>query len=311
MPHRTGPRLWQLDALRGLALVNMVAYHALYDWVYVFGLPCAWYDISAPGCHIWQQYICWSFLLIAGFSFTLSRAPLKNGLLTLGCAAVRSIQQGIADAYLADMTKYASPLDSSKILNVWRSVPEQLAKENHKFQYATIASSARAFQYGAPINWLHAAGLVSFCYRVSEGRKPLRAFAQHDFFKLYVLDVGFLTMLQGLDASDLEPASDKGSRFRGGVAENYVMQQLRASGVEPFYWGTASKAEVDFVVQLEGEGAIPIEVKSGANVSARSLEAYRKAYDPPVVLRLSTKNFGFERGIKSVPLYAAHCIGRR
>ena len=118
-------------------------------------------------------------------------------------------------------------------------------------------------------------------------------------------------MLQGLDASDLEPASDKGSRFRGGVAENYVMQQLRASGVEPFYWGTASKAEVDFVVQLEGEGAIPIEVKSGANVSARSLEAYRKAYDPPVVLRLSTKNFGFERGIKSVPLYAAHCIGRR
>ena len=91
MPHRTGPRLWQLDALRGLALVNMVAYHALYDWVYVFGLPCAWYDISAPGCHIWQQYICWSFLLIAGFSFTLSRAPLKNGLLTLGCAAVLTI----------------------------------------------------------------------------------------------------------------------------------------------------------------------------------------------------------------------------
>ena len=91
MPHHTGPRLWQLDALRGLALVNMIAYHALYDWVYVFGLPCAWYDISAPGCHIWQQYICWSFLLIAGFSFTLSRAPLKNGLLTLGCAAVLTV----------------------------------------------------------------------------------------------------------------------------------------------------------------------------------------------------------------------------
>lgn len=224
---------------------------------------------------------------------------------------VRSIQRGIADAYLADMTKYASPLDSSKILNVWRSVPEQLAKENHKFQYATIASSARAFQYEAPINWLRAAGLVSFCYRVSEGRKPLKAFVEHDFFKLYLLDVGLLTALQGLDADDLAPASDKGSRFRGGVAENYVMQQLQAGGVEPFYWGTASKAEVDFVVQLEGEGAVPIEVKSGGNVSARSLEAYRKTYEPPVVLRLSTKNFGMERGIKSVPLYATYCIGCR
>ena len=98
---------------------------------------------------------------------------------------VRSIQNAIADAYLADMTKYASPLDGAKILNVWRSVPEQLVKENHKFQYTTIASSARAFQYEAPINWLHAAGLVLFCYRVSEGRKPLRSFAEHDYFKLY------------------------------------------------------------------------------------------------------------------------------
>lgn len=225
-------------------------------------------------------------------------------------SSVRTLQQGITDAYLADMTKYASPLDSSKILNVWRSVPEQLAKENHKFQYATIASSARAFQYEAPINWLHAAGLVSFCYRVSEGRKPLKAFVEHDFFKLYLLDVGLLTALQGLDADDIAPASDKGSRFRGGIAENYVMQQLLATGMEPFYWGTTSKAEVDFIVQIEGEGAVPIEVKSGGNVSSRSLEAYRLAYEPPIVLRLPTKNFGLESGIKSVPLYAAYCIGR-
>ena len=265
------------------------------------------YASNAPfGLHERALKLYRSYLLVGGLPEAVL-AHVEGALLP----AVRSTQQGITDAYLADMTKYASPLDSSKILNVWRSVPEQLAKENHKFQYATIASSARAFQYEAPINWLHAAGLVSFCYRVSEGKKPLKAFVEHDFFKLYLLDVGLLTALQGLEADDLAPASDKGSRFRGGVAENYVMQQLLSSGVEPFYWGTASKAEVDFVVQLEGEGAVPIEVKSGGNVSARSLEAYRKAYEPPVVFRLSTKNFGLERGIKSVPLYAAYCIGRR
>ena len=27
----TKQRLWQLDALRGLALLNMLAYHAMYD----------------------------------------------------------------------------------------------------------------------------------------------------------------------------------------------------------------------------------------------------------------------------------------
>lgn len=222
---------------------------------------------------------------------------------------VRSVQNAIIDAYLADMTKYANPLDSAKILNVWRSVPEQLAKENHKFQYATIRSSARAHQYEAPINWLHAAGLVEFCYRVGEGAAPLGAHVQHDYFKLYLLDMGLLSALWGLDEGHVQPAADKGSRFRGGLAENYVMQQLVAAGAEPFYWGVPSKSEVDFVVALDGEGAVPIEVKSGGNVSSRSLQAYRRAYDPPYVLRLSTKNFGFSGGVRSVPLYAAFCLG--
>ena len=61
----TKQRLWQLDALRGLALLNMLAYHAMYDWVYVFGHAGSWYNIGAPGCHVWQQYICWSFILLS------------------------------------------------------------------------------------------------------------------------------------------------------------------------------------------------------------------------------------------------------
>lgn len=145
---------------------------------------------------------------------------------------------------------------------------------------------------------------MSYCYRVSEGRKPLKVFTEHDFFKLYLLDVGLLTAQYGLDAADVMPAADKGSRYRGGLAENYVMQQLLAGGHDPYYWGTSSKAEVDFVLQFEGLGVVPVEVKSGGNVSARSLEGYRKKYDPTLVVRVSAKNFGYENGIKSVPLYA-------
>lgn len=87
----THNRLWLLDVLRGTALVNMLAYHALYDWVYVFGHAGGWYDITAPGCHLWQQYICWSFILLSGYSFTLARRPLKNGLLVAGCAVVLTV----------------------------------------------------------------------------------------------------------------------------------------------------------------------------------------------------------------------------
>ena len=77
-----GQRFWQIDALRGLALLNMLVYHAMYDWVYIFGHASGWYDIWSTHCHVWQQYICWSFILLSGYSFTLSRRPLKNGLLT-------------------------------------------------------------------------------------------------------------------------------------------------------------------------------------------------------------------------------------
>lgn len=87
----TEKRLWLLDVLRGAALLNMLAYHALYDWVYVFGHTGGWYDIGSPGCHVWQQYICWSFILLSGYSFTLARRPLKNGLLVAGCAVVLTV----------------------------------------------------------------------------------------------------------------------------------------------------------------------------------------------------------------------------
>lgn len=83
-------RIWAVDALRGLALLNMLVYHAMYDWVYIFGHQSGWYDIFSTPCHVWQQYICWSFLLLSGYSFGLAKNPWKNGLVTAGCAVVLS-----------------------------------------------------------------------------------------------------------------------------------------------------------------------------------------------------------------------------
>ena len=62
----TKQRLWQLDALRGLALLNMLAYHAMYDWVYVFGHASSWYNIGAAGCHVLELYFTLRLQLYAG-----------------------------------------------------------------------------------------------------------------------------------------------------------------------------------------------------------------------------------------------------
>ncbi len=72
-----------IDALRGLALVNMLGMHFLYDVNVVFGREPSWY--LRPGVRLWQQFICWSFILIAGFSFHFGRArnPRRGLLLVL------------------------------------------------------------------------------------------------------------------------------------------------------------------------------------------------------------------------------------
>lgn len=73
-----------IDALRGLALLNMVAYHFLFDVNVIFGKEPSWY--LRPDVRIWQQAICWSFILIAGFSFHLGRRHnLRRGLFLNAC----------------------------------------------------------------------------------------------------------------------------------------------------------------------------------------------------------------------------------
>lgn len=82
-------RLHLLDALRGFLLINMIAYHGLWDLVYLFGLRAPWY-VGLPG-YLWQQSICWTFLLLSGFCWCFSRSPLKRGLLVFAGGAAVSL----------------------------------------------------------------------------------------------------------------------------------------------------------------------------------------------------------------------------
>jgi len=79
-------RIASLDALRGLTLVSMIAYHACWDLVYLFHADWDWY--RGTGAYIWQQSICWTFILLSGFCFSLGRRPLRRGLTVFGCGWV-------------------------------------------------------------------------------------------------------------------------------------------------------------------------------------------------------------------------------
>ena len=75
-------RLHALDALRGTCLISMMAYHGLWNLVYLFGIDLPWYR-GTPG-YIWQQSICWTFIILSGFCWSMGRKPLKRGLTVFG-----------------------------------------------------------------------------------------------------------------------------------------------------------------------------------------------------------------------------------
>ena len=96
--------------------------------------------------------------------------------------------------------------------------------------------------------------------------------------------------------------------FKGALTENYVMQALIANGLQPYYWNSDGKAELDFLFQDSDGNIIPIECKAAENVKSKSLNIYISRYKPPYSIRVSAKNFGFENNIKSIPLYALFCL---
>ena len=84
-PEKSG-RYGALDTLRGLCLLSMIAFHGMYDLVNILGFPVPWLH-DMPG-YLWQQSICWMFILLSGFCLSLSRRPVRHGLILTGCGAM-------------------------------------------------------------------------------------------------------------------------------------------------------------------------------------------------------------------------------
>ncbi|MPM89753.1 hypothetical protein SDC9_136865 [bioreactor metagenome] len=220
---------------------------------------------------------------------------------------IRHTQAMILTSYLNDMSKYNFTNEIKKTRLVYDNITVQLSKKNTRFQYKLVKKGGRASEFENAIEWLSLSGIVTRIYLVDKPMKPLENYRDIDAFKIYVSDIGLLCAKKEIVAEDIIFRSDELNDFKGGMVENYVCLSLIANGYQCFYWQSARGAEVDFIIQREGR-IIPIEVKSADNTRAKSLAEYIKTYRPDYVIKLSAKNFGFEDGKKTVPLYAAFCI---
>ncbi len=225
--------------------------------------------------------------------------------------------------YTADMTDPENGISGISAKRIWDSLPKQLLRSStKKFKYADVVRGGRRERLLEPLEWLAAAGIVSINDLTRGSQAPLAPYSADEgsFFKVYVADTGIMFNKFGIDPKFVLDSSLQGvlsSDFRGALAENYVMQALRAAGLKTFYWmpeGSGVRGEIDFVFQTREAQVIPVEVKSARNVSAKSLARFMAEGRSPYCIRLSERDFGrteLEGGgeLRSLPLYAAHCIG--
>lgn len=217
------------------------------------------------------------------------------------------IQQMILDSYQFDFSKHAPVKDFPKILAIWQSIPEQLAKDNSKFIFGHVRKGWRAKDLEDALVWLEGAGLVYKVCRIEKPFIPMSAYADPTAFKLYLCDVGLLRKLSRLPYEVILESNAIYTEFKGAMTENFALcELLKSSENTPYYWTSGNSAEVDFVIQC-GTQIVPIEVKSERNVKAKSLAEYRKKYEPVYAVKTSMRSETNGIGVLNVPLYL---IGR-
>ncbi len=218
----------------------------------------------------------------------------------------KSIAPNLIMQYLADMNKYTkNKSEAIKTEMVYNTIPTILAKENKKFKYTDVKKYESKREVEGALEWLIASNLAYKCSLVNKIEPPIKAFVKEDYFKLYLSDVGLLTSKLEINFSDI--MLDKPFMLKGAIAENYVAQVFRTNGISLYYWKSKNMAEIDFLLYND-DGIIPVEVKANDNTKSKSLNVYIEKYNPKYSIRLSTKNFGYNNKIKSIPLYAAFLI---
>lgn len=137
---------------------------------------------------------------------------------------------------------------------------------------------------------------------------PLKFYEDINAFKLFMIDCGLLACMVDAPADQMILGNSIFTEFKGALTEQFVLQELAAAGITPYYWSNSrTPAEIDFIIQHDGR-VIPIEVKAEENVRARSLAQFVKDNPELKGLRLSMRGHADQGWMENIPLYALHAL---
>ena len=269
--------LWHMETLKPFNQIEMNVYSGLFlDYCILGGMPA-----------VVRQYI--------------EKGTFEGSL---------DIQHQLIEDYKEDIRKYADGMDQTRILNVFEQIPNQLAKDNKKFQLSKVASGARFKDYRGCIEWLRDAGIIQICYCLNSPDLPLKGNYDDSKFKLYFFDSGlFVAMLDEEAQEDLR-ANKNLNVYKGALYENIVGEALVKSGYPLFYYKKDdSTLEEDFFVRTQQQ-LLPVEVKAtrGTAKSLRTLIQSKHYLDIKYGIKLTGGNIGYSDRILTFPYFCAFLL---
>jgi predicted AAA+ superfamily ATPase len=224
------------------------------------------------------------------------------------------VQSEILESYRDDFSKYKPRIDTACLdavfLNTAKSVGEQL-------KYTRLNSGHSGQMNRKAFDLLNKAQIVKKIPSCDPSGLPLGATANQKKFKASLMDIGLLQRICQVPAQ-LELQQDNMlAMYRGKLAEQFVAQELLAwHSSELYYWARearGSNAEVDYLAVHESK-IYPVEVKSGAGGSLRSLHLMLEKYPNcpyGLVLYDGTYKMRSEQKIMFLPLYSVAVIGNK
>lgn len=222
------------------------------------------------------------------------------------------IQRQLLSDYEEDIRKYAVGMDQTRILNVFRQIPAQLARDNKKFQISKVAPGARFKDYRGCMEWLNSAGLINVCYCLHFPELPLRGNYDDTKYKIYFADNGLLVAMLDDEAQDDLRVNKNLGVYKGALYENVVGEALVKSGYKLYYYKREnSTLEEDFFVRTASD-LIPVEVKAtnGRTKSLRALIDNEKYTDIHWGIKFTGGNIGYDHNIYTFPYFCAFLLKR-
>ena len=217
---------------------------------------------------------------------------------------IDSIKQKLVDVYKKEIALNKVLIDIPRGIEVFDSIPEQLQKENKKFQYGTMGTGKRAKEYESSINFLINNQIVYRSFKIKTVKSPLSSCREKDSFKLYIPDDGLLVTMSHLNYKQI--ATDE--RVRETLYENHIAKTLVDAGYSLYYYQSDGKAEVNFVIQNRKGQIIPLEIATRTQSKAKSLSVFMKKFTVPQAYRITENNFSTRKDVRYIPIYAVFCL---